>query len=201
MQLELNGVIFQGNQLNVSTVSIDLPSALLNLLKSINGFIGWNGGLHVRGLCETPDWHSLEKMVIGTKALHTLYAEVRSTDIPFAQDAVGDQFILRANHVHVLSAETGEMAIKAESLGSFLESVSKEPLDYLQLHPLQQFMNEGKALQPGELIHAYPPFCTEESVNGVSLKAVPANELIQFHAEFASQLSEDGQQIKIEIID
>jgi len=48
---------------------------------------------------------------------------------------------------------------------------------------------DGHSLAPGELINAYPPFCTSQSSGGeVSLRAVPAEEQRYFLAELASQI-------------
>ena len=63
------------------------------------------------------------------------------------------------------------------------------------MQPLLQFLDEGGTLEPGQLIHAYPPFCTVESGKGVSLRAVSALELIRSHAHVAAQLPPDGSRI------
>jgi hypothetical protein len=67
--------------------------------------------------------------------------------------------------------------------------VESDPIEYLSLQPLFQFQNEGGSLQPGQLLSVYPPFCTKESANGVSLKAIPTLERITFLADFAGQIS------------
>ena len=108
----------------------------------------------MRGACREPAWHSL-----------------REDDIPFAEDAVGDQWILRGDQVLRLAAETGDV----------------EPLG-LGLHPLLQLHQEGGRLEPGQLISVYPPFCTKESADGVSLRPVPADECHAFLWSLAEQL-------------
>src|SRR5687767_7342070 len=66
-----------------------------SLLKVMNGFILFGGGLHFRGACYSPDWHSLRCVWTGEHALHKLFSEIGEDDIPFGQDCYGDQFILR----------------------------------------------------------------------------------------------------------
>ena len=43
------------------------------------------------------------------------------------------------------------------------------------------------------MLNVYPPFCTKEAENGVSLAAVPASERLHFLAELARQMPPDGQ--------
>jgi len=201
VEFTIEGLIYKGPVIDVSDDQTVIPSSYQSLLNSINGFVAWNGGLHIRGLCNSPGWHSLWQVWKGPQAFHTLYENVKFTDIPFAQDALGDQYLIRDNQIFHLAAETGDLELKAEGFKQFLENVSKNPMEYLLLHPLQQFLKEGKDLAPGELIMAYPPFCTQESAEGVSLKTVPAQELILFHADFARKLPKDGQKVRVEIDD
>src|SRR5262245_55997387 len=84
-----------------------LPAPLTELLHQINGFIIHRGALHVRGASHHPKWHSIRNIFIGDLALHRLYSEVMDTDVPFGQDCVGDQFLLRNNLVFRLDAEIG----------------------------------------------------------------------------------------------
>ena len=64
-----------------------------------------------------------------------------------------------------------------------------------------QLKKEGKILEPGQLILAYPPFCTTEASSGVSLKPVAAHEVIDFHARLASKLPNDDGGLQIEVIE
>ena len=86
----------------------------LFILSDANGFILHEGALHVRGVSFAPEWHSLRAAWRGPSAFHTLYESVLSTDIPFAQDQVGDQFLLRDGRVLRVSAETGEVDALAD---------------------------------------------------------------------------------------
>jgi len=167
----------------------------------VNGIIAFNGGLHIRGYVSSPDWHSLQNAWKGDDAFYKLYDEVEETDIPFGQDCLGDQFLLRDNVVFQLSAETGDLENLNLTFGQFLKEAMTDPMEFLLLQPLQQFMNEGGQLNPGELLNVYPPLCTKESADGVSLKNIPTSERISFLADFARQLKElpDGQRIEIKI--
>ncbi len=68
-----------------------LPRDLAQLLKSINGFIQLDGALHVRGACQDPEWHSLRQAWESTDAFYRHYRTVKKSDVPFAQNALGDQ--------------------------------------------------------------------------------------------------------------
>jgi hypothetical protein len=56
-----------------------------------------------------------------------------------------------------------------------------------------QFQAEGGALEPGQLLNVYPPFCTAESGAGVSLAAVPVAERLPFLADLARQMPRSGR--------
>lgn len=173
-----------------------LPSDLKNFLEMCNGCIIHNGALHIRGLSQKPSWHSLREAWLGKNSFTSLYEKIRPEDIPFAQDQMGDQYLLRDGRILLLSAETGDTEEFASSLTEFFENVEED---------IEEYLNVGLdyPLEPGKLIHAYPPFCTQESGDGSSLKPVSAEELILFHADFAKQISklDDGEQIKITFTD
>ena len=135
----------------------------------------------------------------GSLALTKLYPAINNRDIPFGQDALGDQFILRGKVVHRLMGETGEVISLNCEFFEFLQSAQNDPQEYLELNPLIQFHNEGGALEPGQLLSAYPPFCVDQGKSGVSLKAIPTVERIRFLADCAAQISNlpDGTGIKI----
>ena len=77
-----------------------------------------------------------------------------------------------------------------ESLGiglqGFFEAVVSDPLGFLSMHPLLQFQRDGVGLEPGQLLGAHPPFCTEESAEGVDLAAFSTNERRRFLAHLAA---------------
>ena len=193
--VDLTHVTYQGPDIDDAAILERLPAALRRLLGSVNGFIQFGGGLHVRGACRQPDRHALRVAWDGDTALHTLYAHVTPQDVPFAQDCVGDQFLLRDGEVLRLDGETGDIRPQAGGLVSFLAAANADPVDYLMMQPLLQLLDEGGTLDPGQLICAYPPFCTVESGKGVSLRAMCALDLIRSHAHVAAQLPPDGSRI------
>jgi hypothetical protein len=197
--MDLGGLTWIGPPVDDNDLLGKLPSSLRSLLVQINGFVLRGGALHVRGAVSEPRWHSLREIWSGPAALHRLYPEVLESDVPFAQDCVGDQFALRDGSVYRLEAETGVMQELSPNLPEFLRSASSDPMNFLQAHPLA----EHGPLEPGFLLHAYPPFCTAEAKAGVSLRGVPAEELISWHAELSAKLSgvPDGGRIRFELTD
>jgi hypothetical protein len=193
--------IYTGPPLDDPALLARLPADLAELLREENGFIDFHGGLHVRGICREPAWHSLANAWDGPAAFHCLYPEVRPDDIPFAEDCLGDQFLLREGSVWQLSAETGEMASMKIGLGDFFHSTEADPVEFLSLYPLLQFREEGGTLAPGELLSVVPPFCTTASANGVSLKAIPTHDRRNFLATLAAQIRDlpDGGSIEFRI--
>ena len=178
-----------------------LPEAFASLLRQKNGFIWFRGGLHVRGACMSPSWHSLHAATVGVVAFHQLYWDVRPSDIPFAEDCMGDQFLLRDAEVLRLAAETGKVASLGIGAGDFLAQVEENPIDLLQMQPLFRFENDGGRLAPGELLAAYPPFFAQQAGEGVSLRAISADERRRFLADIANQIRNlpDGSTIRFEV--
>ena len=125
--MDLSNITYQGPEYQADQeIESLLPDNLLSLLKQINGFIQFGGGLHVRGLCNEPEWHSLRAALFGENAIHKLYPLVEKSDVPFAQDCVADQYLLRDRTVHKLFAETGEL----ESLEFACRSVNRREAIY-----------------------------------------------------------------------
>src|SRR5262249_12738532 len=140
-----------------------VPAAYRGLLMRMNGYVAYDGGLHVRGACVAPAWHSLRAAWEGPDPIHRLFAGVSTTDIPFAQDALGDQFLLRDEIVSRLQGATGDLEWLDVDLESFDRACREDPVEYLQLQPLARFRTDGGTLEPGQLLSAYPPFCAVES--------------------------------------
>ena len=115
-----------------------IPGNLLSLLQQLNGFIQFGGGLHVRGICKEPEWHSLQAALFGETAIHKLFPAVEQLDIPFAQDCVDDQYILRNRIVYKLYSETGDIECLELGLASFLSAATTDPVDFLGLESLLQ---------------------------------------------------------------
>jgi hypothetical protein len=186
--MELDHVTFMGPPIDDEEIVAKIPTNLAGLLQQLNGFIQFHGGLHVRGACRQPGWHSLRDAWVGIHAFHSLYPAVYLEDIPFAEDCLGDQFILRDGQVLRLAAETGALQALDLGLAEFFQAVQANPIEFLSLQPLLQFQRDGGALQPGQLLAAYPPFCTEQSAVGVHLAAVSTDERRRFLADFATQI-------------
>jgi hypothetical protein len=199
--MEFEHVTYQGPAIDDTTILERLSPAHRAFLSQLNGIVAFAGGLHIRGACREPSWHALRAAWDGPRALHAMYPGVRASDIPFAEDALGDQFLLRDGVVHRLEAETGQMVSLDRELIAFLEASCADPIEFLQLAPLQRFWAEGGRLEPGQLLNVYPPFCTTESRAGVSLRAVPAAERIGWLAEFAAQIQDlpEGTSVQIKI--
>lgn len=199
--MELNNVTYQGPPLDDPEILGKAPDSLKSLLNSLNGFVQFGGGLHVRGACICPEWHSLRRAWHGSASVHELFSSVSQDWVPFAEDCVGDQFLLKNEFVIRLSAETGAIENLEMSLLEFLENANSDPVNFLSMQPLLQYRHDHGDLPVGHLVHAYPPFCTKESAEGISLCAVPAWELHQFHSKFAKALPDDGGKLRVEISD
>jgi hypothetical protein len=156
-------------------------------------------GFHLRGACLRPEWHSLRYAWQGPDAIHKLFKSVLSTDVPFAEDCLGDQFLIRDERVLHLAAETGELEDLGVTWEGFLDAVNKDVVGFLSLQPLQAFEKQGGKLRPGELLSVYPPFVAEGDSR--SYRAVPSIDGRRFLADLAVQLASipDGQMIQFEV--
>ena|SRR5438094_7360621 len=194
--MDIPGITWKGESIEDVEILRELPADLVRVLSDTNGFILHEGAVHVRGACLTPEWHSLRASWCGPKAFHTLYEGVRPSDIPFAQDQVGDQFLIRERVVLRLSAETGEIEHLADSLQDFLSRVSSDIEGFLSV-------GLGHRMQPGQLLHAFPPFCFDNGGESASLKPLPAFDVILFHADLARQIRHvpDGGQVEFKVTD
>jgi hypothetical protein len=189
--MTLSGVTWAGPTIDDLELIQRLPRDLAVLLRAKNGFILHSGTLHVRGASKKPGWHSLRHAWEGANSLSGLYSDILATDVPFAEDMLGDQFLLREGLVVKLDAETGEVEKKEDSLRSFFEKVDQDIEGYLNL----SFEHK---IEPGELLLAFPPFCLKESAGGSKMKACPAAKVIGFHADLARQIRSvpDGGKIE-----
>jgi hypothetical protein len=201
MKLDLENITYRGNPIDDLEMLSRLPQAHRALLEQVNGFVAYSGGLHIRGAVREPAWHSLRTAWEGRQALSVLYPAVRSMDVPFAQDAFGDQFLLRDHVVCRLAGETGDVKSLGVDLAVFLEDAAADPQNYLNLSPLERFRAEGGRLLPGQLLSVYPPFVMKESAAGVSLHAIPAADRVAFLASLARQLRHvpEGESVEFKI--
>ena len=197
--MKLSAVTFQGRKLIDGPILSELSIEHVELLREMNGFIAFEGGFHLRGVCDNPAWHSLAEAWLGDNSLHRLFPSVRKSDIPFGEDCMGDQFLLRESVVYRLSGESGDCESLRYSWQQFFERLTTNQFEFLRLEPLVQFQREGGRLKPGQLLSVYPPFVCEESQGGVLLSAVPAIERISFLADFARQFARIGDGTKFRI--
>jgi hypothetical protein len=201
--MDLGHLLYVGPSLDDIEILPRLPASYTRLLASRNGFIAFDGGLHIRGACLEPPWHSLRSAWEGPDALHQLFSEIGPDDVPFGQDALGDQFILRVGVVHRLSAESDELTSLNLDLDAFLAAAAADPIGFLALQPLLHFQAQGGRLTPGQLLSVYPPFVFKESGGDASLRAIPALERLRFLAQLARHVREapDGTKISFKIVE
>jgi hypothetical protein len=194
--------LYIGSEITDPEMLNQVPEDYRRLLQQVNGSILFDGGLHIRGAVLTPEWHSLRKVWVGDFALHKLFPAIENTDVPFAQDCLGDQFLLRENVVHKLDAESGEIESLRMDLETFLNRSQENPVEFLSLQPLLQFLREGGEMKPGQLLSVYPPYITKESANGVSLRAILMFDRIGFLANFARQIAgiPDGAKLESKVV-
>jgi hypothetical protein len=121
------------------------------------------------------------------------------SDVPFAQDCVGDQFFLREGSVWKLSAESDDAKGTELTLFAFLEACATDPMTLLSPEPLIAIREDGTELHPGQLLHVYPPYIMRTE-SGRSVRAIPAEEVILVHARLAAEIRDlpDGTSIRIE---
>jgi hypothetical protein len=195
-------ITYVGPAFDDAALMTELPSPLAALLVEENGTIAFGGGLHIRGACLTPAWHSLRAAWKGQESVMSRYPAVLAGDVPFAQDALGDQFLLRDNTVLRLSGETGELLSIADSLEHFLVEVGRDPVGFLSLEPLILFERSGGQLAPGQLLNVYPPFCTRHE-GEYSYRSILAADRLAFLASLAAQVRSmpDGTPVRFEITD
>lgn len=199
--MTLQGVIYKGPPLADPSVLQGLPSELFEVLWQVNGFVAYAGGLHIRGFVDAPEWHSFSRYHSGEMALSKLYQQVKKYDIPFGQDFLGNQFLLRDSEVFKLRADTGETSSLRVDLAEFFEAANKDPVSYLSLELLAVYHEQSGGLEPGQLIHTMPPLCLKRSDKKLAMKAVAADNAISFLAHFARQINEapEGTEINLRL--
>lgn len=154
--MEFKGVIFKCEEAINRELFQKLPEDLQDFYESINGLLAYNGGLQIRSCTDSGSWHSLARFWTGELALHKTYPNLLESDIPFAQDCVGDQYFMREDGVWLLSAETGECMDMEVDLDEFFESAIEDPVEYLAMEPLVHLLDRDGGLPIGELVHVVP---------------------------------------------
>ena len=190
---------FVGPAIDDAEILARFPAEIVSAFELHNGFVALDGGLHVRGACLGPDWHSLRVAWEGQLALHSLYPAVLESDIPIAEDCFGDQYLIRDGAVVHLSAETGDVEKLDMNWPEFLRHADEDPVEFLMLSQLVRFLGDGGKINPGQLLSVYPPFIAKECVNP-SLRAIPALERRSFLADFAKQIRDLPNGAKIQSV-
>ncbi len=199
--MDLPGLTYRGAALDDVDILDRLPTDLQQLLAQRNGFVAFRGGLHVRGACVEPKWHSLRAAMEGPESFAARFRTIKQDDVPFAQDVFGDQFVLRDGKVLKLDSYADQLEEVAEGVVDFFAKVQADPIELLELGHLTQFEATGETLRPGELLMEWPPFVVSESRKGVSLRRIPAQERLEFLADIAKQLRgvADGTRVEFKI--
>jgi hypothetical protein len=200
MAMELD-ITWAGPPIDDQQTLRKLPSDLAELLKSINGFIQFGGALHVRGACQTLEWHSLHYAWESADAFHRHYRTVKQSDVPFAQSALGDQYFIRDNDVYRLDTECDEIESLDMDFKTFLEEVQSDPIGALNLEPLEEYWGQGGVLEPGQLLSVMPPFILAQQNTKYSYRAISALDRLRFLADFARQIRDlpDGATISFNV--
>jgi len=185
MSMEFKGVTFQSIEPLDKDLLARLPDDLKDFYQSSNGIIAFNGGLHIRSCVNTDSWNSLGRYWNGEKSLHRDYPNLLSSDIPFAQDCLGDQFFMRDDSIWLMSAETGEVMDLEVELDEFLELSIEDPVEFLAMEPLLHHMDSEGALPLGHLVHVVPALSLDlPEETAYHIDALPIDERMAWLKEF-----------------
>ncbi len=154
--MEFKGVTYRGDLPIDEDLALRIPQDLLDFYRDTNGLIAYNGGLQIRACTNSDHWNSLGRYWTGERALSRCYPNLLTSDIPFGQDCVGDQFFIREDGVWLLSTETGEVIDMEATLFEFFENCIEDPVEYLAMEPLVHHLDMEGTLSPGMLVHVVP---------------------------------------------
>lgn len=169
----------------------EIPTEYKRYLESGQPLWLYHGNLQIRGLSVEPRWNNLHRYWLGERAFHKAYNSLLETDIPFAQDCFGDQFILRKEIVFKLQCESDDYEKTGLSFSQWLNWIGENPDERLNV-------DTSVAISPGNLLMAFPPFCFKEA-SSASIKEISMDEVHAFHAEIASKIRNLGDGEKIEL--
>ncbi len=172
------------------------------LLELVNGAYLFGRALHLFGACERPSWHSLRAWN-DPATWRATYGTATDGYVFFAEDAFGDQYAYsgRGGEVVRFEAELGRFATAAPHFMAWIDALLLNPGAVLPVDVLAGEAAQGRRLQPGSHLFAYPPLFSVEARDGVSIGHVDAVEAMRFRGELARQIAglPTGTQIKIEI--
>jgi hypothetical protein len=184
--IEFKGITYINHDAEDADLIHELPDEMRAFYMEINGLVAYNGGFQIRQCGTSPSWNSLDDAWKGPNAFHKIYANVKEDDIPFAQDCLGDQYIYRSGSVWHLLTETGELDDLELDFDEFIDEVTEDPVEFLSLYPLLEFLDAGNELEPGELLSPSVPF-TVESDEEYSLTVEPVEKRLKWLAEYYSK--------------
>ena len=181
---------YRGPDIDDTDILSALPSHYEELLIDVNGFILNGGWLHVRGACSNPHWHSIREAWMGPRALHHSFTALLPSDVPFAQDALGNQFIIRSDRIFKLNGEKGLLEPLDCTFPELLKALFVDPDKYVQLDHIRHFQEIDGPLEPGELLNAYPPIASRplREASTISLRPVSIDDQLQYLSELSSSL-------------
>ena len=184
---------YLGSDIDDQDTFNELPIEFQELLKQQNGYIRYSGAFHMRGCCMEPKWHSLARYWKGDMALSDLYPNIASDDIPFAENAFGDQLFLRDNSVWYMNGETGNIACYNRNLQEFLALIEEDPTTHLNCPLLEPFLANGGVIEPGQLLHAYPPLISNHPTENLTITPVPQEEQLGSLSQLAAFFAKMNQ--------
>lgn len=196
MHMDLPGIIYRGGPITDPEIRERLPGDLLGFLDS--GWIAFEGGLHLRGAVVEPAWHSLRRAWLGEGALHEMFAAIDREDVPFAENAFGDQFVLRDARVWKLWAELGTLTDLELGFAEFLADPRLGEREFLDLAAFRVFRDRGGELGPGELLRPEPSFLVEDNFELVQFTTSQSLARVLELARWSRALASlpDGTQIE-----
>ncbi|MGB0862150.1 MAG: SMI1/KNR4 family protein [Saprospiraceae bacterium] len=185
--MKFTGVIFENKEITDQSLFDELPAEMQAFYSQMNGIVAYEGGFQVRGCVNDLDWFSLRKIWKGDWNLYETYDSILPSDIPFAQDGFGDQFLLRDGLVYKLHAEHGELEKIGIGFIDFMKLVTAHPVEILLLESFKNLYETGTEIKEGELMNVTPPFVFETK-NKRTFKAVPVRERLLFLKSLYDQI-------------
>lgn len=174
------------------------------LLERINGGYLFQRALHLFGACERPAWHSLAAWN-APATWRDAYGPLTDGLIFFAEDAFGDQYAYSRRpgepsaEVLRFESELGRAHAVAPTFAAWIDGLLLQPSSLLPIDVIAAQAAEGKRLQPGNQLFAWPPLFSLEAAEGVTVGHVDALEAMRFRGDLASKISglPTGTQVKI----
>ena len=200
MSLEFKNITYTGGPINDTGTFEILPDYLQQFYLKQNGLICFDGALHIRGCVQNPIFHSLNEFWFGKHALADLFSSITKNDIPFAQDFLGDQYLIRGNEIIHLQSEFDEIENLRISFEEFIARSIQNTNNFLLTEPLRFYLKSNSKLVPGQLLSVFPPYCIETESER-HFGAVDAIEHLHYLSDLARQIKihKDGTSIKFKM--